>query len=335
MAAMSPPADSQPGRSKRVVGALIRATMLVLLLVVIPGVVGLVTAGSRGSVALTVGSLFSFVAARTLGWRLVRNRVAVLALAFVVGAITAGTWSAVLAAALAGAVAGFSARWGTVPIYGLTMLVVTTAQPFISSAGATVANVGEAALAFLMVCIGGLFGTELARRTGAEEQTPQPPFANDRAIRLSVAFALAMAIATGIAVASGLPRAYWIPMTVAVVALPTAEGTLARGRDRLTGTIIGLVALVPLALVHPPRTVTLAVAAVMLVLVIATPRPYWLQTTFTTVMILLLVAPESTVQIAGERLMETLAGLAVLAAVGGAMVWWNRKARPALSGTSS
>ena len=76
---------------------------------------------------------------------------------------------------------------------------------------------------------------------------------------------------------------------------------------------MGLAVTLPLAWVHPPRAASLVLAYVCLLVLLSITGPYWLQITFGTAMLLLVVAPDTTVQTAGDRALLTAAGVVVLA----------------------
>jgi len=71
-------------------------------------------------------------------------------------------------------------------------------------------------------------------------------------LRHGVRLGLAFGVATALSLALGWPDQYWIPMTVAWVAMPDSTGTATRVVARVLGTLLGLALIVPLIHVWQP-----------------------------------------------------------------------------------
>ena len=87
----------------------------------------------------------------------------------------------------------------------------------------------------------------------------------DPFVRHGVRLAIAMAVTTALAELSGLAHAYWLPMTIAWVTKPDAEGTVNRVAARTLGTLLGLavcaILLLGLGLNGAPAILACALAA--------------------------------------------------------------------------
>ena len=291
-----------------------RSALLIGLLFVLPGAVGLLCAGAFGAATIVIGTFAGFLGAFSCGWQRARRHVPVVGVAVALGALTGGTWWWVLLVTVLGAVAGYSSRWGLMPIYGLALVFAITAPTIEHATSGTDALTWARLLTGIaLVVVGGMFGTELARRAGLASTLSTEEEKPGSAAILGVVTALALAVSAAIAVTSTVDHAYWLPMTVAIVVMPSSQGRFKRGRDRLVGTLVGLAVTLPLAWVHPPRAASLVLAYVCLLVLLSITGPYWLQITFGTAMLLLVVAPDTTVQTAGDRALLTAAGVVVLA----------------------
>jgi uncharacterized membrane protein YccC len=128
------------------------------------------------------------------------------------------------------------------------------------------------------------------------------------AVRLAVCVAFGDALARGL----GLPRAYWVPMTIAILLKPDFTATFSRGALRLIGTFTGL--LLATGIFHflqQNKYAEVALAAVfMFILRCFGGANYGILTTAVTALVVVLIAltgvPPKEVMIA--RAVNTLAG---------------------------
>jgi uncharacterized membrane protein YccC len=85
------------------------------------------------------------------------------------------------------------------------------------------------------------------------------------AFRHAVRLAVAIAIGEALSRVTGLQRAYWLPMTVAIVLKPEYSETLQRGILRIVGTIVGLlIATALFHFIHGDPLTEIALAAVFM-----------------------------------------------------------------------
>lgn len=144
------------------------------------------------------------------------------------------------------------------------------------------------------------------------------------AIRLSVCVALAEAAGRGF----GLSRAYWLPMTVAIVLKPDFASTFTRGVLRLIGTFAGLAIATLLFLILPmPVPAQIALVAVsMFTMRWLGPANYGIFVTGVSSLIVFLFALNGfqPADVVAARVMNTLAGGAI--ALGAYWLWptWER-----------
>jgi uncharacterized membrane protein YccC len=131
------------------------------------------------------------------------------------------------------------------------------------------------------------------------------------AVRLAVCVALGDALARGF----GLRRAYWLPMTIAILLKPDFTATFSRGALRLVGTLTGLLLATGLFHVLPPdRYAEVGLVAVsMFVLRCYGPANYGILTTAVTSLVVVLIA------ITGVPPKEVIAARGVNTLAGGAI----------------
>ncbi|MBV8665386.1 MAG: FUSC family protein [Burkholderiaceae bacterium] len=150
------------------------------------------------------------------------------------------------------------------------------------------------------------------------------------------ALRLSMAVAFGLLVAEHLPYAshgYWIVLTIVIVLKPTFSMTKQRRGDRLIGTLIGcvLTALI-LHYVHAP----LALLGFLFLATVGVPSflyvKYRYAAVFASMQILLqiaLLAPGSH-HVIGERLLDTVIGVAIASLFSFVLPSWEYRALPEL-----
>jgi uncharacterized membrane protein YccC len=149
--------------------------------------------------------------------------------------------------------------------------------------------------------------------------------------QISRTFALRLMACMGVAgaVSEVLPlqRSYWVPLTVAIVLKPDYGSVFARALQRGIGTIVGAVAgAVLLALFHG-AWLLIPFGVLAALLPYGRDRNYGLQATFLTPLVVVLVDLLNPIGwgLAGERLVDTLIGCAIVLVIGFApwpMAWY-------------
>ena len=149
--------------------------------------------------------------------------------------------------------------------------------------------------------------------------------------QISRTFAIRLMACMGVAgvVSEVLPlqRSYWVPLTVAIVLKPDYGSVFARALQRGIGTIVGAVAgAVLLALFHG-AWLLIPFGVLAALLPYGRDRNYGLLATFLTPLVVVLVDLLNPIgwRLAGERLVDTLIGCAIVLVVGFApwpMSWY-------------
>jgi len=150
-----------------------------------------------------------------------------------------------------------------------------------------------------------------------------PPIAppTDRTDRVADVYAVVAGVASGIAAWAtlalwpGLAGA-WLLITIVAITQPDLDGAFSRGAQRVSGTLVGIVAAIGLGLLatNPVADVmigtTLMVVAIHLLLIAR--RPYWVGIAALTPAVVLINAPgRSLLGVSLDRLAFTLLGVAI------------------------
>jgi hypothetical protein len=125
--------------------------------------------------------------------------------------------------------------------------------------------------------------------------------------------AIVMAVAAATVVYAvqyfGIPHGYWIAVTLTVVLRPLPDITRARGRQRVLGTVGGVVLALVLATAFPGWAVTIALAVCMTLMIsYALLDDYLRQVVFLTPSVVLLAPAGGAELVALERAVATLIG---------------------------
>jgi uncharacterized membrane protein YccC len=147
---------------------------------------------------------------------------------------------------------------------------------------------------------------------------------------------VALAVSCGLWIADHLPyvsRGYWIVLTIVIILKPNYSMTKRRRSDRLIGTVIGCVlTAVILYFVHEP----VALLALLFLTTVAAPAFLYIKYRYTAIaasmQILLqinLVIPSSHAVI-GERLIDTVLGVAIATAFSYVLPSWEYRSLPRL-----
>lgn len=142
-----------------------------------------------------------------------------------------------------------------------------------------------------------------------------------------VLLAAVVAVAAALAQRSGQDLAYWLPVTVFVLVIPTPGLRFSQqARQRVLGTAAGVAAAVLLAFVHVPSLLRMGLALPTLLLTLAMPQPLWLNAGLVTLTLVLLLDPSGAGLAAGEtRLAATASGAVLVSAGAGVLSWWGAR----------
>ncbi len=232
----------------------------------------------------------------------------------------------VLAALL---VAAMSALIGVFSTKGLAVPMVVCAQfiPYVISAPpGRVAEQGllsgtaiylGATLMFLF--LGGVWGAAVITRL-IKKSAPQSPadiISPGHALMFGSILAISTGVLTYVAMTWFSQTLWmWLLLTIYVLTNPAGDLDTAKTRDRLTGTIVGVVTAALIVSVIS-NTVALYMLGILLVTIAFTfqveKRPYWIFASFLTpAMIIFDSVGKNQLDIAGERLVFTLEGIVVV-----------------------
>ena len=223
-----------------------RVVAAILLVLVAPMVIALVVAGP-GAAAATLMSIVATVSgAVRSGWRRAAWMVPLIG-AYAVASSTVGYgWGWVVIMGFVGLSAGIG-----LPTGFLSALLYAGMVPTMVT---QVVGMREALLTGLFAIFGGTLGVLVGKRLGTKPEVPgKESWAGYEAVSGALLGGLFVA-GTSIAVATGLPHGYWVALTLIVVVPPIVQGDdTKRGKERLIGTIGGLLIIIPISLIPLPR----------------------------------------------------------------------------------
>lgn len=294
---------------------------LMPVLIGVPLAAGVVVAGRPGIAAAALGSLFTILLVVKRGRRTALRTLPVLVLALVLGSLTVDTWLWVLLLAGIGGAAGYASSRGGLVSLALAGMVAAWAPPVDPGQGLI--------LRIAIFASAGLYVALVAARLGLPEHVPAPRTPVSAAIPIGIALGAAAATAAAIALRWGETYAYWIPLSVFLLAMPTPGLRVDRGAlHRVLGTLCGLVCALPLLAITSPgamRVLLPILVVVLLLFVLALPTPLWINAALSTALIVLLFdTPGGTGHAGRMRLLDVAiaAGIVLLGVTG--LTWWAR-----------
>ncbi len=292
----------------------VRGVVAVFLLVVVP--VGLCAAltGGTGTLAALLSSIFTLILVIAAGWRRALMFLPLLLLSTALGAVTEGTaaWVALLAGL--GVASGLASALGLMAPFAVSGMLAAAAG-----------SLGEMSAVTLLVAglVGG-YVIVVLRKLGvpAEVQGLRP--SRREAAAGAVVLGAVVAVASIVAQRWDEPHAYYFPVFVFVLALPSPGVRVSeQARDRVIGTALGLVAVLPLAYVTLPVSVRVGLVCLLLVGYLAVSEPAWVRAALSTTMIVLALDPTAAGLAAGEtRLVAVVTAAGLVLAGWGAVLWW-------------
>jgi len=216
--------------------------------------VGILMQSPAASIWLSIGALFTYLSegtaplgrrTRLMLWTTLWLSTGILLGGLVSPLVVATLIMTPLVALACGFVGAAGARAGLIGVMTLVLFTIAAGSP--SSLSDAFANAGY-------TFVGGCVQTAVSLTVALIRRQPWDIDAvtpllqrlrehraiSDDFIRHAVRLAIAVTIATGISQLWDFPHSYWIPMTVAWVTRPDADGTVTRVTGRLLGTIIGL-----------------------------------------------------------------------------------------------
>lgn len=298
------------------------AAVMVTVLLGVPLLAGSVVGGPTGALAAGLGGFFSLLLVLRAGGRIARRALPVLVLVIAAAAVTVGTWWWVALLVLLGVLAGAGSTRGLLVPWALAGMLAGSTPPL--------AQGEDLAARLALAAAAGLYVLLVSRRLGLPEEVTALRAPAGSAVAVAVTLGAVVGIAATIALRWSDPHAYWVPVTVFLLSMPTPGVRIDHGaRQRLLGTAGGLVVAFPVVAAGVPETPRLALAVVLVLLVVVLPRPLWLNAALVTaLLVVLLDAPSSGATVGTTRLLDVaIASVLVVAGVA-VLTWWAGRHPP-------
>lgn len=261
-------ADEPPAAPPPFLSRLLGAARLAVVLLVLPALAGVVLGGVAGAYAAVIGAFIAFVMALGAGPRVARRVMPAGVVVAGVSTLLAGTPAWVLLLTALGLIAGFMWRYGRTTAFALLGVVSAAMQPLGGS--------GSAAVGMLLAGLGALHALLLVARLPMPAVEPVPAEDPRTPWLAGALLGGAAGVSGAIAVAWGGPHAFWLPMTVFLIAKPTAGLLLhRRTAERLAGTVLGVAVGFATAPLPVPAAVRIGAGVVCVVLSIVWLQPLW------------------------------------------------------------
>lgn len=294
---------------------------LMPLLIGVPLAAGAVVSGQSGVTAAALGSLFTILLVVKCGTRVALRTLPILVVALVLGSLTVGSWIWVLLLATIGAATGYASSKGGLVSLALAGMVASWAPPIDPTEGLM--------LRVVIFTTAGLYVTLVASRLGLPDHVPAPRTTVAAAIPIAIVLGAAAAIAATIALRWDETYAYWIPLTVFLLATPTRGLRINHGAvHRILGTTVGLVCALPLHIITAPAAMRIllpVLIVVLLLFVLALPTPLWLNAALSTALVVLLFdAPGGMVHAGRMRLLDVAIAAGIVLVGVAVLTWWAR-----------
>jgi hypothetical protein len=304
---------------------LVAAGLVVLLVLAPPAALAALLGGTGALRGAVLGAVFGLLLCLRSGWRRTLLVTPLLVLGLGLGLLVAGTaWWVLLVVAVATA-AGLATRVGALaPVALVGMVVCTTLDGDGRQSLALTAAWAAAALVYTAVVL---------RRLGVPDVVAGRALAPREAWPVAAVLGAVVGVAAWVAQQWSSEYAYWLPMTVLLIAVPVPGLRLSHAvRSRLLGTAGGVAAGALLALVAVPAPVRAALVVALLLLVLAVPTPLWLNAGLATVLVVVALDPSAAgLAAGGTRLLATAEAAALVLLGVSLLVWLGRwpSARPA------
>ncbi len=290
-----------------------RATVLVVVVLVVPVAAGAVI-GGRGAIGVSVcAALYAVLVAARAGWGTALATVPVIAAAVLAGGLLAyGTgWVVLLVVLAAGAGLATARGWG---VPALLVGAAAASAPPLPADGGSVARVA-------WVLAVGAYVVVAARALGLPRFVPQRP----QPLRVAGALAVLLAVGVGacalLAQVSGSRYGYWAPVTAFLMVLPVPGLNASfAALQRVLGTAVGAALGIGVAALGLPLGARLALAALGVVVTVSVPYPLWLSVGTTAMALVLLLDPGGSGLVVGELRLAATVAAAVLVAAGAAVL---------------
>lgn len=293
------------------------AAATLALAVILPVVLAFLAGGAVAAGGAGLGAVLAFLLALFSGWRRAAFFVAPTLAAAGLSAMSSGTPWWVAGLAVLGLLTGVLAMRGLlVPLafMGIAWSVSKPTDP-----------AGDLLVLLLFAAIAGTYAILLARRSGVPADTGTVTVSLPKAVAGGGGLAIAAGLAGAIAQHWDNDNAYWLPMTVFLLAIPAPGAALSRrAATRVVGTAAGVGAAGLVSLVIDAPALDYALAFGALVLTLAIPNPRWFNAATTAFTIVLALTPTSGAEVGGTRLGATVCGAVIVVAIAGVLALVTR-----------
>jgi MFS family permease len=285
-------------RLMHVVGAIV-------VVVVLPAVLMAVVVGPLGVSAMFVGLILGVFGSKLGGTQRVAVVSPLIGIAAGLGAFTAYDWWWAVLLACTGVLTGVGIGFG----WFAALLMVPFAATFMTP----VSTGTDAWIYGVIVAIATLYGVVLARRFGVPPVVDGDHLQPSVTALVAIVFGAVLGGSAAIGVALDWTEPYWVPEPVLILVMYIITGKRDRIRGKTIGTLLGVAAALPVALLDPPAGVMALVGAIAFVLAVMQSKTYWLMYgLYTFSLILLLGAPGQVGFEAEERGFQILVGVGIL-----------------------
>lgn len=296
-----------------------RVVVGILLLLVAPMVIAFVIAGPAAAGATLMSVVAGLSGAIRSGWRRTARVVPLLGVFAIATSLVGYGWGWVVVMGFVGLIAGIGLPYGYLPALLYVGMVPTMVTQVVSTR--------DAILTGVLAVLGGVLGVVAGKRLGAKPELPgSVKWTGYEAVSGGLLAAL-FVIGTSIAVATGLPHGYWVALTLIVVIPPIVQGDdTKRGRERLVGTVAGLLIVIPISLIPLPRWGFYLIGFALLVPAFAVmKRNYTYYAFFESAAVVMLVSAGSDmIGLDAARVEASVIGVALVAVAAVGVAWGMR-----------
>ncbi len=291
----------------------------IVLVLIAPMLIALSVAGPGAAAATLMSIVAAVLGCMRSGWKRTAWVVPLFgAYAAVVCTVGYG-WGWVIVLGFVGLVAGigFASGFMAALLYaGLVPAMVTQ-----------VVGLRDALLTAAFAIIGGVLGVLVGKRIGTKPTVPgNEAWRGHEAISGALVAGLFVAGAA-IAVSTGLPHGYWIALTLIVVIPPLVQrDDTRRGRERLIGTVGGLLIVIPISLIPLPEWAFYLIGFALLVPAFAVLKKSYTYYAFfeSAAVVMLVSAGNDLVGTDAARIEASAIGVALVAVAVVAVTWGVR-----------
>jgi hypothetical protein len=304
----APAEKPEPTEAPPLARRLASAAGTLAVAVIVPVVLAFLAGGGVAAGGAALGAVLSFVLALLSGWRRAAIFVIPTLAAAGLSAMVSGTPWWVVGLVVLGFLTGVLAARGLLVPFAFMGLAWSVSKP--------TEPAGDLLVLLLFAAISAVYAIVLARRAGVPPDAGAVALPTSGAVTAGIGLAIAAGLAGVISQRWEVENAYWLPMTIFVLALPAPGVRLSRrALTRVIGTAAGVgAAIATSALVDVPA-VDYALAFGALVLTLAVPNPRWFNAATTAFAIVLALTPTSGADVGSARLGATVLGAGIVVAI--------------------